>query len=187
MPNRNRCCHSSAIFAPLSGPAGSKWGRKYAAALAQAAPPPSGHHPRCGLVLPPVHSQPPQCRGDASQRGVGLTLQGRVRLRQWRGSSRRLNQAAEPETRHEPHRPRRRLCPDRHPRHARCVLDAWRRDYNETRPHSKLGWLTPKACAQALTGQIGRPAALVDGCAGRPIATPTNHGSDHPGTLVMAG
>ena len=71
--------------------------------------------------------------------------------------------------------------------HARSVLDAWRRDYNETRPHSKLGWLTPEAYAKALTRQIGRPAALVDGCAGRPIANPTNHGSDHPRTLVMAG
>ena len=71
--------------------------------------------------------------------------------------------------------------------HARSVLDAWRHDYNETRPHSKLGWLTPEAYARALTGQIGRPAALVDGCAGRPIATPTDHGSDHQRTLVMAG
>ena len=45
--------------------------------------------------------------------------------------------------------------------HARIVLEAWRRDYNETRRHSKLGWLTPEAYARALTGQIGRPAALV--------------------------
>ncbi|MFN9252058.1 MAG: integrase core domain-containing protein, partial [Brevundimonas sp.] len=67
------------------------------------------------------------------------------------------------------------------------VLEAWRRDYNETRPHSKLGWLTPEAYARTLTGQIGRPAALVDGCAGRTIANPTNPISDHPRTLVMAG
>jgi putative transposase len=71
--------------------------------------------------------------------------------------------------------------------HARIVLEAWRRDYNETRPHSQLGWLTPKAYAQALTGQIGRPAALVDGCAGRPLANPANPSSDHQRTLVMAG
>ena len=57
--------------------------------------------------------------------------------------------------------------------HARSVLDAWRRDYNETRPHSKLGWLTPTAYARTLTGQIGQPAALVDGCAGRPLANPS--------------
>jgi len=71
--------------------------------------------------------------------------------------------------------------------HARIVLEAWRRDYNETRPHSKLGWQTPAACASALNRQIGRPAALVDDCADRPIATPANHGSDQPRTLVMAG
>lgn len=71
--------------------------------------------------------------------------------------------------------------------HARGVLEAWRRDYNETRPHSKLGWLTPKAYAQALTGYSGRSAALVDGCSDRPIANPTNTSSDHQRTLVMAG
>ncbi|MBB5741502.1 putative transposase, partial [Brevundimonas aurantiaca] len=49
--------------------------------------------------------------------------------------------------------------------HARAVLEAWRRDYNETRPHSQLGWLTPQAYAEALTGQIGRSAALVGGYA----------------------
>ncbi len=49
--------------------------------------------------------------------------------------------------------------------HARFVLDASRHDYNETRPNSKLSWLTPEAYAKMLTGQIGRP-----------IAKPTNHG-----------
>ena len=71
--------------------------------------------------------------------------------------------------------------------HARLVLDAWRRDYNESRPHSKLGWLTPQAYAQMLTGQIVRPAARVDGCADRPLANPTNPSSDQPRSLVMAG
>ena len=36
--------------------------------------------------------------------------------------------------------------------HARVVLEDWRRDYNEQRPHSKLGWLTPQAFADALRG-----------------------------------
>ena len=71
--------------------------------------------------------------------------------------------------------------------HAREVLEAWRHDYNERRPHSKLGWLTPQAYAQALTGNAGRPAALVEGCAGRPIANPTNLYSNQPRTLVMPG
>ncbi len=71
--------------------------------------------------------------------------------------------------------------------HARSVLEAWRRDYNERRPHSKLGWLTPQAYAQALAGNAGRPAARVVGCAGRPIANPTTLYPDQPRTLVMAG
>ena len=71
--------------------------------------------------------------------------------------------------------------------HARLVLETWRRDYNESRPHSKLGWLTPQAYARALTGQISRSAALADGCANRPLANPTNPSSDHQRTLVMAG
>lgn len=71
--------------------------------------------------------------------------------------------------------------------HARIVLESWRRDYNEARPHSKLAWLTPKAYAEALAGKIGRPAALVDGCADRPLANPNNPSSDQLRTLVMAG
>lgn len=71
--------------------------------------------------------------------------------------------------------------------HARLVLETWRRDYNERRPHSKLGWLTPQAYADALTGQIGRPTARVESCADRPLANPTDPSSDQPRTLVMAG
>jgi putative transposase len=43
---------------------------------------------------------------------------------------------------------------------ARAVLEAWRRDHNEERPNSKLGWLTPGAYASALSGENGRDAAL---------------------------
>ena len=31
--------------------------------------------------------------------------------------------------------------------HSRAALEAWRRDYNTERPHSKLGWQTPTAYA----------------------------------------
>jgi putative transposase len=71
--------------------------------------------------------------------------------------------------------------------HARAVLEAWRRDYNEARPHSKLGWLAPLDYARALCGQTGRHAAIPDLSARRPIATHRNKGSDQPRTLVMAG
>lgn len=70
---------------------------------------------------------------------------------------------------------------------ARAVLEAWRCDCNERRPHSKLGWLTPQAYAQARAKNIGRPAALVEGCAGRPVANLSNLYSDQLRTLVRAG
>ena len=71
--------------------------------------------------------------------------------------------------------------------HARAALEAWRRDYNEERPHSKLGWMTPRAYAGALSGETGRHAAQPDGSARRPLANPLSQGSDQPRTLVMAG
>jgi putative transposase len=71
--------------------------------------------------------------------------------------------------------------------HARAVLDDWRRDYNEQRPHSKLGWMTPRDYARTLCGQAGDRAAQPDGSARTPLATHLNQGSDQPRTLVMAG
>jgi putative transposase len=71
--------------------------------------------------------------------------------------------------------------------HARAELEAWRRDYNEIRPHSKLGWMTPRDYASAICGESGRHAAQPDGSARRPLATYDPQGSDQPRTLVMAG
>lgn len=53
--------------------------------------------------------------------------------------------------------------------HARTVLEAWRRDYNEERPHSKLGWLTPQAYASVICGNPSRHAAQPEGSARRPV------------------
>jgi putative transposase len=47
--------------------------------------------------------------------------------------------------------------------HARAALEARRRDYNEERAHSRLGWMTPRGYASALTGEVGRDAALGSG------------------------
>jgi putative transposase len=71
--------------------------------------------------------------------------------------------------------------------HTRAVLEAWRRDYNEARPHSKLGWMTPQAYAAALTGDLGRGAALRWGSAPRPLATPAEQSSNQPRILVLPG
>ena len=71
--------------------------------------------------------------------------------------------------------------------HARAALEAWRRDYNEQRPHSKLGWMTPRDYASAIRGETGRHAAQPDGSARRPLANPLSQGSDQSRTLVIAG
>jgi putative transposase len=71
--------------------------------------------------------------------------------------------------------------------HARAALEAWRRDYNEARPHSKLDWMTPRDYARAIGGDISRGAALRQGSAPRPLATHETPGSDQPRTLVMPG
>ena len=71
--------------------------------------------------------------------------------------------------------------------HARAVLETWRRDYNEERPHSKLGWMTPRGYASALRGEIGRDAALRWGSAPRPLATHETVGSNQPRTLAPTG
>jgi len=70
---------------------------------------------------------------------------------------------------------------------ARAVLVAWRRDYNEQRPHSKLGWMTPEAYASTLSGENGRDAALRWGSAPRPLATHQTEGSNQPRTRVIPG
>jgi putative transposase len=71
--------------------------------------------------------------------------------------------------------------------HARAVLDARRHDYNEERPHSKLGWMTPRDYASPLSGRAGRDAALRWGSALRPLATRETEGANQPRTLVPTG
>ncbi len=57
--------------------------------------------------------------------------------------------------------------------HAGAELAAWRTDYNTSRPHSRLGWLTPQAYAATR-----RSAALrsIDGSASRTVAITTEEG-----------
>lgn len=71
--------------------------------------------------------------------------------------------------------------------HARTVLETWRRDYNEQRPHSKLGWLTPRAYADALSGSAAGGAELWRSAVPPALATHYQQGSDHPRTLGTAG
>jgi putative transposase len=70
---------------------------------------------------------------------------------------------------------------------ARAKLDAWRRDYNEVRPHSSLGYLTPAEYASALPGHASRRAANPGHSARPPLASGDQQGSDQPRTLVLTG
>jgi putative transposase len=53
---------------------------------------------------------------------------------------------------------------------ARLSLEEWRRDYNNVRPHSRIGWLTPAVHAAQFGPQWARPLRI-EGSAARPIAT----------------
>lgn len=55
---------------------------------------------------------------------------------------------------------------------AKTALEDWRRDYNEVRPHSRIGWKTPAEHAADLAARARRakPLELVDGSAPWPAA-----------------
>jgi len=72
---------------------------------------------------------------------------------------------------------------------ARAVLAAWKHDYNTSRPHSGLGWLTPSEFANhnALCKQRPSGAVLPEGSAPMAVAPNAHMGSDQAKTLPMAG
>jgi putative transposase len=69
------------------------------------------------------------------------------------------------------------------------ALSIWKHDYNTVRPHSGLGNLTPEAFAKASAPGTQRDGTLRNtlGSAPRPVAQPSQHGSNQPGTLLIAG
>jgi putative transposase len=73
--------------------------------------------------------------------------------------------------------------------HAREVLSFWKDDYNTVRPHSGLGNLTPVAYANRSAPDTQRDGTLryVGGSAPHPVASPSQMGSNQPGTLLIAG
>jgi putative transposase len=69
---------------------------------------------------------------------------------------------------------------------AKVVIEKWRRHYNEVRPHSSLGYLTPAAFAARATrpaprDATGRDAAASGACAPRPVASPPLLGQQREG------
>jgi len=58
--------------------------------------------------------------------------------------------------------------------HTPAVLESWRADYNDERPHSRLGWLSPAIYA---TARLSAALRSTDGSAPRTaaITAPTGH------------
>ncbi len=67
---------------------------------------------------------------------------------------------------------------------ADAMLDTWRADYNHSRPHSRLGWMSP-----AIYAAQRRSAALLltDGSAPRTAAITAQMGNVEPQTPIAAG
>ena len=68
---------------------------------------------------------------------------------------------------------------------AKVIIEAWRRHYNEVRPHSSLDYLTPnefvaQAARPAPRNATGRGAAVDGASAPRPVAEPSRRGQMQP-------
>ena len=68
---------------------------------------------------------------------------------------------------------------------AKVIIEAWRRHYNEVRPHSSLDYLTPNEFVEGLArsahgSATGRCAAVYGASAPRPVAEPSLRGHMEP-------
>jgi len=68
--------------------------------------------------------------------------------------------------------------------HARTMLEAWRIDYNTSRPHSRLGWMTPIAYAEDRRSAALRSA---DGSAPRTVSNTAQQGNSQCPTPIATG
>ena len=73
--------------------------------------------------------------------------------------------------------------------HARAMLAAWKHDYNTSRPHSGLGWLTPSEFANRNARHQQRPtgAAQPEGSAPMAVAPTAQMGKHQAATLPITG
>lgn len=73
--------------------------------------------------------------------------------------------------------------------HARAVLAAWKQDYNAVRPHSAIGNQAPAIYARLRAPAMQRDGApeLSGGSAPRPVAPPSQTGSNAERTLLITG
>jgi putative transposase len=73
--------------------------------------------------------------------------------------------------------------------HARVALADWKDDYNDFRPHSAIGNMPPSIYAKLSDPEMQRDGSLelVWGSAPRPVASPSQHGSNGAQTLASLG
>jgi putative transposase len=73
--------------------------------------------------------------------------------------------------------------------HARGVLAEWKDDYNTVRPHSAIGNLPPAIYAKLSDPAMQRDGTLrsIGGYAPRPVAPPSQTGSNDEQTLLISG
>ena len=71
--------------------------------------------------------------------------------------------------------------------HARIVICEWTHDYNTTRPHSALGYETPKAFAERLASATDYHAAPLERFAQPSVAKPAPNRVSTRMALVQAG
>ena len=76
---------------------------------------------------------------------------------------------------------------------AKVVIETWRRHYNQVRPHSSLGYLTPAEFAarieeprRSVRQATGRTAAVCGASALRPVASPSRKGQTKAETRAVA-
>ena len=73
--------------------------------------------------------------------------------------------------------------------HAREALAIWRDDYNTVRPHSAIGNMPPAVYAKLSDSGMQRDGSLelLRGSAPRPVAPPSQHGSNEERALLPTG
>ena len=71
---------------------------------------------------------------------------------------------------------------------ARVALADWKDDYNDFRPHSAIGNIPPSIYAEISVPEMQRDGTLrFRGSAPRPVASPSQHGSNEDQTLTPIG
>jgi putative transposase len=71
--------------------------------------------------------------------------------------------------------------------YARSALSNWRSDYNDHRPHSGLGWLTPAEFAQTINPRRDAVLRSRNGSAPQPAATDPNTATQNRRSKLKTG